>query len=358
LNLEPVYFKDKTGEGSMHWAVDPHAAWTFGIHTTDRTDIAAMSSFKERVLIIRHGAFGDIVQSDGAFQDIREHCPDAEITLLTTPPFARLMERCPHVDRVELDERAPFSNLRRLLQLRRRLQGQQYSMVFDLQCSDRTNLYRRVILAGIPWIGSDKRSFPLVGRKRPVRPALFRYADLLQSAGVPLRHTLAPDVSWMAEDMTGFLAQEGVRKPFIALIPGCSAKHPHKRWPYYHELATRLLEQGYDVVTAPGPDELDLAATIPGHRLLGPRGFLDWFQLAGVLQQAAFVVGNDTGPSHIAACLNRPGLALFGPHTSAERTGIRRERFDAIEVLNLAQLTVERVLEEVLRRLAIYSNSV
>jgi hypothetical protein len=51
-------------------------------------------------------------------------------------------------------------------------------------------------------------------------------------------------------------------------------------------------------------------------------------------------------------------LALFGPHTSAERTGIRRERFDAIEVLNLAQLTVERVLEEVLRRLAIYSNSV
>ncbi len=44
-------------------------------------------STAERVLIIRHGAFGDIVQSDGAFRDIRAHHPGAEIDLLTTPPL-------------------------------------------------------------------------------------------------------------------------------------------------------------------------------------------------------------------------------------------------------------------------------
>lgn len=315
-------------------------------------------STAERVLIIRHGAFGDIVQSDGAFRDIRAHHPGAEIDLLTTPPFVKLMQRCPHIDRVEADPRAPLWRLDRLLALRRRLRARGYARIYDLQLSERTGLYRRLLLNGIPWAGRDRRSFPLLGRKRLPPPGLRRYVEVLGEAGVVLRHTLAPDVAWMANDMTEFLAREGVRKPYIALIPGCSARHPHKRWPYYAQLAVRLLEQGYDVVTAPGPDELDLAATIPGHRLLGPRGFLDWFELAGVLQQAAFVVGNDTGPSHIASCLNRPGLALFGPHTPVERTGIRRGRFDALEVPDLAGLPVEQVLEEVLTRLPAHSNSV
>lgn len=317
-----------------------------------------MPANSEHILIIRHGAFGDIVQSDGAFRDIRAHHRDAEISLLTTPPFVKLMERCPHIDRVEVDPRAPLWRIDLLLALRGALRARNFGMVYDLQISDRTSLYRRLLLNGIPWAGRDRRAFPLIGKQWLPPPGLERYAGVLQSAGVSLRHTLAPDVSWMANDMTDLLASEGVRKPFIALIPGCSAKHPQKRWPYYPELAARLLEQGYDVVTAPGPDELELAATIPGHRLLGPRGFLDWFELAGVLQQADFVVGNDTGPSHIAACLNRPGLALFGPHTSAERTGIRRERFDAIEVPDLKELSVERVLEEVLHRLKAHSNSV
>jgi ADP-heptose:LPS heptosyltransferase len=317
-----------------------------------------MPANSEHILVIRHGAFGDLVQSDGAFQDIRAHHRNAEITLLTTPPFVRLMERCPHIDHVMADARDPAWHLDRLLDLRRRLRAMHFSQVYDLQLSERTGLYRRLLLGGIPWCGRDRRSFPLLGRKVQPPPGLLRYAELLRAAGVPVRHALAPDVSWMAEDMTGFLASEGVRKPYIVLIPGCSARHPHKRWPHYPELASQLLEQGHEVVTAPGPDELELAATIPGHRLLGPRGFLDWFELAGVLQQAAFVVGNDTGPSHIAACLNRPGLALFGPHTSVERTGIRRGHFGAIEVPDLAALTVERVLGEVLERLAAHSNSV
>lgn len=49
---------------------------------------------------------------------------------------------------------------------------------------------------------------------------------------------------------------------------------------------------------------------------------------------------------------------MFGPHTSAERTGIRRERFGAFEVPDLKELSVEQVLGEVLHRLGAHSNSV
>ena len=101
----------------------------------------------------------------------------------------------------------------------------------------------------------------------------------------------------------------------------------------------------------PGPDELELARSLPATVLTGPEGFLDWFALAGVLRRASFVVGNDTGPTHLAAALGVPGLALFGSHTAVERTGIRMRAFDAVQVPNLAQLPVDVVLAEVMRRL-------
>ncbi|MGB5092275.1 MAG: glycosyltransferase family 9 protein, partial [Parvibaculum sp.] len=80
-------------------------------------------------------------------------------------------------------------------------------------------------------------------------------------------------------------------------------------------------------------------------------GLLSWSELAGVLKGAAFVVGNDTGPSHLAAHIGTPGLALFGPYAPAERTGILRARFSALDVPDLQALSPETVLQAVQARL-------
>lgn len=301
-----------------------------------------MTASPEKILVIRHGAFGDIVQADGALRDIRAHHPGAEVVLLTTPPFRKLLERCPHVDRLLLDERAPFMQLGKFLTLRRALRAEGFTRVYDLQSSSRTKHYRRLLLPGIPW--SDNRDF----NGRPVREC---YRLQLEREGVKAAHAMNPDVSWMADDMTAFLASEGVKPGYVFLIPGCAAKHPQKRWPFYADLARELIARGYQVVTAPGPDEIDLCKSIPGITLLGPKGFLGWFELAGVIRSAAFVVGNDTGPSHVAACLGRSGLVLFGSHTSAAKTGILRDDFRAIEVGDLKDLSVDQVLSALLPRL-------
>ncbi|MFN3986156.1 MAG: glycosyltransferase family 9 protein [Rhodocyclaceae bacterium] len=297
----------------------------------------------DKILVIKHGAFGDLVQADGALRDIRAAFPNAEIVLLTTPPFRRLMSRCPHVDRILSDARAPLWRLPEVFRLVRMLRNERFTRVFDLQKSGRSERYRKLLFRGLPWCGRQPGPRP---------PSMIEgFKPQLESAGITASHCLAPDVGWMADDVTAVLAAEGVRPGYIALIPGCAARHPYKRWPYYAELAAALIARGHQVVTAPGPDELELAKTIPGITLLGNNGFLNWFELAGVLKQARFVVGNDTGPSHVAACLGRPGLALFGPHTSAARTGIRRGAFDALEVADLATLPVETVLAVVLARL-------
>ena len=310
------------------------------------SDRNAESARGDAVLVIRQGAFGDLVQADGALRDIRAHHRQAQIALLVAPQYRKLMDRCPHVDELIPDPRAPLLRIGRNLTLLRQLRGRGFSHVYDLQGSGRTRLYRRLLSSAAAWHGKDNPG----SSSTPDRTA---YARLLARAGVAPVHADAPDVAWMADDVSGLLASAGIQPGYVALVPGSAARHPHKRWPHYAELARRLARSGRQVVVAPGPDELDLARDLPCHVLLGPSGFLDWFALAGVLRNAAFVVGNDTGPTHLAACLGVPGLALFGAHAAAQRTGIRVHAFDALEVADLQRLGVDEVIEGVRTRLAL-----
>lgn len=300
---------------------------------------------RQEVLVIRHGAFGDLIQADGALRDIRRHHPQAWIALLVAPPYAQLMARCPHVNEVIADPRAPLLQLRRNLALVGQLKRRRFSYVYDLQGSDRTRFYRKVLSSGL-WSRKQNHT----GSQTPDRMA---YAQQLRRAEVLVVHASKPDVGWMADDMSSLIAAVGIRPGYFVLIPGSAARHQDKRWPHFAELARRLVERGKQVVYAPGPDELDLVQQLPGQVLLGPGGFLNWFQLAGVLREAAFIVGNDTGPTHLAACLGRPGLALFGPRTNAARTGLRYRDFDALEVGDLKQLTPTQVLEAIAQRIAL-----
>jgi len=317
-----------------------------------------MDKAREKILIIKHGALGDIIQSEGALHDIREHHLNADITVLTEPAYAKIMERCPWVDHVIRDPRHPRWRLDKMWTLGRLLRALNVDRVYDLQNSSRTADYFRWFFKNKEWSGTAPGcSHPHTAKNPKSIHSLHRLHGQLEDAGLTCTYTLNPNVSWMANDMLPLLQKEGVASDFILLIPGSSAAHPQKRWPYYAELSTRLLNAGHATVTVPGPDELDLCVAIPGTTLTGG-SFLGWFELAGVIARATFIVGNDTGPSHIAAHMGKPGLALFGAHTSVEKTGIKRENFDAIEVADLADLSVDAVYKAVIEKLNSHSNSV
>lgn len=320
-----------------------------------KADSAALAADARRILVIKHGAFGDVIQAEGALRDIHENHAGAFIAVLTMRPYRALLERCPHLAEVMVDERAPRWRLDRMLALKRILRAANFDMVYDLQNSPRTAFYFRWMLKDCRWSGTAKGcSHPHRAKDPKKIRTLDRLAGQLADAGLTIRHTGAPDVSWLADDATALLEKAGVTKPYIVLIPGCSARHPQKRWPHYAALAERLIAAGHEIVLAPGPDELELARAIPGICIEKT----NWTALAGILKRARFVIGNDTGPSHLAAHLGTPGLALFGAHMPAERTGIIRENFGAIEVTDLAELPVERVYEEAMSRIGAHSNSV
>ncbi|NVN13564.1 glycosyltransferase family 9 protein, partial [Nguyenibacter vanlangensis] len=99
-----------------------------------------------RVLVIKLGALGDLVQAFAPFAAIRAHHPHAAITLLTTAPFAELMRAAPWFDRVAVDARPSWWDVRGMLALRRTLRG--HDVVYDLQTSGRSSRYFR--LSGRP----------------------------------------------------------------------------------------------------------------------------------------------------------------------------------------------------------------
>ena len=91
----------------------------------------------EQILVIKHGAFGDVVQGFDAFSSLRTSFPEAKITVLTTAPYAGLLRASGWFDEVILDARAPAWKLMQLWQIRSVFR-QKWDKIIDLQCSRRT----------------------------------------------------------------------------------------------------------------------------------------------------------------------------------------------------------------------------
>ena len=70
-------------------------------------------------------------------------------------------------------------------------------------------------------------------------------------------------------------------------------------------------------------------------------------QLISLIKDASFIIANDTGPAHICSHMNKPGIALFGSHTSAHKVSIESEKFKAISVKNLNLLKTDTVMEQI-----------
>ena len=66
-------------------------------------------------------------------------------------------------------------------------------------------------------------------------------------------------------------------------------------------------------------------------------------ELAGLIKKSIFVIGNDTGPSHMAAHLGMNGLVLFGHHTTPRKVSIETDKFKAFVSENLEQVKASEI---------------
>ena len=303
------------------------------------------------ILIIKHGSLGDISQASGAIQDISENHKNDQIYLLTTKPFIDLFKKNPFIHNVILDKRLPRFNLIYLYFLMREIKKYNFSKVFDLQNSSRTNFYKNILFpkAGKEIWSSSATTLPAGKNKSEFdkNSVLERFEYQLKDSGLSTLNTLRPDFNWAATDISEIKNFYKITK-YILLFPFCSPHLTIKKWPYYNkliELISDKYSEEYKVITAPGPTEISEAKNINALALLDNGRALDISQLTALIKDSSFVVANDTGPAHIAAHVGAKGLTLFGKHTTAYKVSIERENFKPIEVTDLKNLSAERVFE-------------
>ena len=302
------------------------------------------------ILIIKHGSLGDLIQANGAIKDIKNFHQNRKVFLLTSQPYAIFMSECPYIDGVIIDKRLRRWNLFYLNNLKKNLEKYNFAKVFDLQNSGRTKFYKRFIIKNVEWSSSETALEK--GQKKKdfdKDPVLNRMEIQLKKSGIETEYTKNIDLSWAVSDISR-LTKRYANNDFILLFPFCSKKHPQKKWPYFKELILRLkkdYKNKYPILIAPGPEEISEANELNAKTVLDNNEPLNIKTLISLINNAKFVIANDTGPAHIASHLDKKGLALFGNHTSAKKVSIENYNFKAITVASLADLNVDQVLDEI-----------
>jgi len=301
------------------------------------------------ILIIKHGSLGDLIQANGAIKDIKEFYENRKVFLLTSAPYSIFMSECPYIDGVITDKKLPRWNLFFLYNLKKLLSKYNFSKVFDLQNSRRTKFYRNFILKNAEWssstdtleAGQSKKDFDNY-------PVLDRMELQLKKSNIPTKYVKNVDLSWAKEDLSK-LTQQYTNRDYILIFPFCSKKHQNKKWPFFKDLISRIRREyknNYSVLIAPGPDEFEEANRLNAKIVMDNGESINIKMLISLINDAKFIIANDTGPAHIASHLKKKGLVLFGSHTSAEKVSIQNSNFRALTVKNLADLDVDTVMTE------------
>jgi ADP-heptose:LPS heptosyltransferase len=297
-----------------------------------------------RILVIKLGALGDIVLALGPFAAIRRDHPGAHITLLTTRPYVDFLKPSGYFDDIWVDERPALSQPGRWLALRKRLRGARFDQVYDLQTSDRTGWYFRLMGPGKrpQWSGIARGcSHPHANPERDFMHSIERQKEQMAMAGID--HVPDTDLSWVTAGIDRFKPAER----FCLLVPGGAPHRPAKRWPAenYGALAGKLAADGIRPVILGTAEETPLASVIGGlcKQAVDLTGQTSLAEIATLAGAAAGAVGNDTGPMHMIAATGCPSVVLFSAASQPALTAPRGPAAKILQRVSLSDMPLDEV---------------
>jgi heptosyltransferase-1 len=284
-----------------------------------------------RILVVRLGAMGDVIHALPAAAALARALPEAKVDWIVEPRWADLLEGNPYVGSVvpfplKAWRKRPFSpqswGAARLLI--GELRSNRYDLVVDLQ-----GLIKSACLARLT--GCPRR----VGFERSALREPFAARFYTEQVAVSGEHVVDKNLSAVRrlvgnEDTAAeFPLPEG---EYSAALPSGDfvltspvAGWGSKQWPsrHYAQLAGLIREGlGMQLVLDCAPGDVgyvqEIARSAPAESVVVHSSTIP--QLIGATRRARAVVGVDSGPLHLAAALNKAGVAVFGP-TDPARNG-------------------------------------
>ncbi|MFN3396450.1 MAG: putative lipopolysaccharide heptosyltransferase III [Thermodesulfovibrionales bacterium] len=298
-----------------------------------------------RILVIKLRHIGDVLLASPVFRALKETFPEAEVSILVNYGTEEVLSGNPLIQEITTFDReikkAPFikrytEETRFLREIRKR----RFDMTIDLTGGDRAAILS--FLSGARYrIGWESRK-GLIG-KRHLYTHLFRPDGskhmVLQNLDV-VRHfgidTEDRSVNFFIPDEARDFVKEVFRKnniqPLAISHQPIVHIHPTSRWlfkcwkdEYMAEVIRWLIDMETTVIITSSPDRKEieraknilslcnLVKTAHPSQIINLCGKTTIKQLAAISEASDLFLGVDSAPMHIAAAVDTPVIALFGP---------------------------------------------
>ncbi|MEA2110942.1 MAG: lipopolysaccharide heptosyltransferase I [Campylobacterota bacterium] len=278
-----------------------------------------------KIAIVKLSATGDIVHGAIALQFIKKHYPDAKIDWVCENAFKGVLEGNKEINAIHtinLKEIKKNRDLRAFIGLIKKLRSLgSYDVIIDMQGLIKSSIVSRLI---------GKNTFGFDANSTRESQASFFYKESFDIAYH--ENTIDRNINVIAKALDfevthdealnkeAFLFYEGsdfafdpfMKEQNVVFIVGST--WPSRNYPkeLFADLATKL---HVNCLIAWGNDEeREAAEYIAQHSEYAtvlPK--LNLNALKALIAKSDLLIGNDTGPTHMAWAMNRPSITIFGP---------------------------------------------
>lgn len=284
------------------------------------------------ILVIRTAYIGDVVMTVPVLKPLKERFPDARISFLTSRRAGEILENNPYLD--EIITYDPFwfypSHRKDYLEFIGRLRKKSFDLVIEARAD-----IREILFLVWPIKAKFKVSYDVGGGGylltnivpyKGLSHKVEYHLDIARYLGCKI-----DGMEWgiyLSEEedkrAAGLLLEEGVdfNRPIVAIHPG--ARKELKCWSTegFAQVADILIERyGVSLIMTGSADEAPIAREVRGtmkNKCVDLTGKTTLREMAGVITKCSLFICNDSSPMHIAAALNIPTVAIFGPSKSIE----------------------------------------
>lgn len=296
-----------------------------------------------KILLVKTSSLGDLIHAMPAISDLQRLRPDVELHWLVEEGLADIPAWHPFVQKVHRCAirrwRKSFFSMatqREIRALKQSLQAEQFDAVVDAQ-----GLLKSALM--VRWLSCGKHGYDKASIREPLASHFYthRYTISRELGAIErVRRLLSQAIGYSLDQLPQQFGMrvakpEGLQllsnQPYAVFLHGTVWNS--KVWPvaYWNELARKLRDAGCPVFVAWGnAEEFERARLIADGSGAVVLDRVPLNHLAYHLQNAEWVIGSDTGLSHVAAALATRTIGLYGS-TSVQLTGLIGDN-----VLNLA----------------------
>lgn len=278
------------------------------------------------ILVIKLSALGDVVLITAALKALREQFPTARIHCLTTPESSSILHHCPYINNVIIVDQAR-KDIKSMWVLGKELRGYRFDDVIDFQ-NNRLSHMLCALSFSKSTLGYDNGKFSFLLTKRvkndvPLMPPVEHQFKLLKHLGITYDKNMRLEL-WPSEHdhqyVQSLLDGEwlGNVTEMVGINIAASARWASKNWPVDHivKLCDMLSAKNIRVFLTGQQKDKGVARQIIAKAKSKPSDFTgktNIMQLAALIARSKAYVSGDSAPLHVAAAMDVPIVALFGP---------------------------------------------